>query len=164
MHCLFQRKYIILCKIKRFNSDKQYYHKWIKDKLIDSILRVYCMSNTWSIITMATFSSDLFEGCRFMWYRDFEEIRTQIMWTSFPVNITSKRSCRNSSLKEKFLLNETEFNWSCANSITMFLSMHIVVSICNWSVLFLSHKRRKQRSMSSTFFIWKKNPHPLEQI
>lgn len=66
-----------LNKIKCFNSDKQYYHKWIKDKLIDSILRVYCMSNTWSIITMATFSSDLFEGCRFMWYRDFEEIRTQ---------------------------------------------------------------------------------------
>lgn len=31
---------VILNKIKCFNSDKQYYHKWIKDKLIDSILRV----------------------------------------------------------------------------------------------------------------------------
>lgn len=100
-----------LNKIKCFDSDKQYYHKWIKDKLIDSILRVYCMSNTWSIITMATFSSDLFEGCRFMWYRDFEEIRTQIMWTSFPVKITSKRSCRN------FLHWKRSFCWMKLNLI-----------------------------------------------
>lgn len=69
------------------------------------------MSNTWSIITMATFSSDLFEGCRFMWYRDFEEIRTQIMWTSFPLKITSKRSCRN------FLHWKRSFCWMKLNLI-----------------------------------------------